>query len=173
VRRHFPELRRREYYAIFRAVLAKYVGRDDFRIVHVSIRETHVHFLVEASSKRALTLGMQSLTITLSKRLTGGLGKLFEQRYHEVPIRSARQARNAIAYVLNNWRRHRIDPFGQWPVDPYSSGVTFTGWSMPVSFTVPPEYEPLPVSPPCTSLLVSDWKQYGLIDPYERPGPLW
>ena len=173
VRKHFPELRRREYYAVIRAVLAKYVGRDDFRIVQVSIQETHIHFLIEATSKRALTLGMQSLTITLSVRLTGGLGKVFEQRYHLVPIGSARQARNALAYVLNNWRRHRIDVFGRWPVDPYSSGVTFTGWSRPVSFTLPPEYQPLPVSPTQTPLLDRDWKQYGLIDPYEVPGPLW
>jgi hypothetical protein len=29
------------------------------------------------------------------------------------------------------------------------------------------------VSPPRTALLKSDWQRFGLIDPYEMPGPLW
>ena len=170
-RRYFPEMRRRDYYTIIRRVLARYLGREDFRVVHGSIQQSHFHFLVEASNKRALTRAIQSLTIALSKALTGGRGKVFPERYHAVQIRSARQARNTLAYVLNNWRRHRADGASQAPVDPYSSGVTFGGWSEPVRFTVPPEYEPLPMSPARTSLLASDWRQYGLIDPFERPGP--
>ena len=171
-RRLHPEMRRRDYYAVIRKVLEHYLGRTDFRIVHGSIQNTHFHFLVEASNKRALTLGMQSLAIRLSHALTGGRGKVFEERYHAVQIRTARQARNTLAYVLNNWRRHRVWA-GDAPVDPYSSGVTFGGWSERVRFTLPAGYVPLPVSSPQTSLLRSDWKQYGLIDPFERPGPWW
>ncbi len=130
------------------------------------------HFLVEARNKRALTRGMQSLTIRLSLALTGGEGKVFEERYHSVQIRTARQARSSLAYVLNNWRRHRVWA-GDAPVDPYSSGVTFAGWSEWPRFTIPEGYVPLPMSPPQTSLLRCEWKQFGLIDPFERPGPLW
>jgi hypothetical protein len=115
---------------------------------------------------------MQSLTIRLSLALTGGRGKVFEQRYHAVQIRTARQARNTLAYVLNNWRRHCVWA-GDAPVDPYSSGVTFTGWSEQPRFRIPDGYLPLPMSPPQTSLLRSEWKQFGLIDPFERPGPWW
>ncbi len=172
-RRRFPELRRRDYYALIRKVLAHYLGRTDFRVVHGSIQDSHFHFLVEASDKQALSRGMQSLAIRLSKALSGGLGKVFPERYHAVQIRSARQARNTLAYVLNNWRRHRVDGASQAPVDPYSSGVTFTGWSTPMQFKLPREYEPLPVSSPRTSLLVSDWMQFGLLDPFEVPGPVW
>jgi hypothetical protein len=172
-RARFPELRRRDYYTIIRNVLATYLGREDFRVVHGSIQDTHFHFLIEATSKRALSRGAQSLAIRLSKALTGGRGKVFVERYHAVQIRTARQARTTLAYVLNNWRRHRADGMGQSPVDPYSSGVTFTGWSERFRLRLPVEYVPLSLSPPRTSLLVSDWKRYGLIDPYERPGPLW
>jgi REP element-mobilizing transposase RayT len=171
-RKLFPEMRRRDYYAIIRKTLEHYLGRTDFRVVHGSIQNTHFHFLVEASSKRALTLGMQSLTIRLSFALTGGHGKVFEERYHAVQIRTARQARNTLAYVLNNWRRHRVW-VGDAPVDPYSSGVTFTGWSERPQFSIPNGYLPLPMSPPQTSLLRSEWRQFGLIDPFERPGPWW
>lgn len=34
-------------------------------------------------------------------------------------------------------------------------------------------YDPLPVSPPKTSLLKFDWSEYGRIDPFECPGPFW
>ena len=80
------------------------------RVVHGSIQQSHFHFLVEASSKRALTRAIQSLTISLSKALTGGVGKVFPERYHAVQIRTARQARNRLAYVLNNRRGHPPDP---------------------------------------------------------------
>ncbi len=169
----FPDLRRRDYYATIRAVLERYLGRDDFRVTHGSVQNSHFHFLVEATSKRALSRGIQSLTIVLSKALTGGRGKVFEQRYHAVQVRSARQARNTLAYVLNNWRRHRADGASQAPVDPYSSGVSFEGWAERVCFALPAGYAPLPMSPPRTALLVREWKRYGLIDPFERPGPLW
>jgi putative transposase len=168
----FPELRRRDYYAIIRKVLEHYLGREDFRVVHGSIQNTHFHFLIEARSKRALTRGMQSLAIRLSLALTGGEGKVFDERYHSVQIRTPRQARNTLAYVLNNWRRHRVWA-GDAPVDPYSSGVTFSGWSKRPRFTIPDGYLPLPMSPPRTALLCSEWKQFGLIDPFERPGPFW
>ena len=37
---------------------------------------------------------------------------------------------------------------------------------------IPPGSDPLPVSAPRTGLLRGSWKFYGLIDPWERPGPL-
>ena len=55
--------------------------------------------------------------------------------------------------------------------DPYSSGISFDGWIGSPQFATP-AYELLDVKPPSTSLLRSDWKRCGLIDLFERPGPI-
>lgn len=170
--------RRREAYHVFRRVLAFYVGNPDFRVCHISIQQTHVHLIVEAANRRALSRGMQSFAIRAAHafhRDEGGCGKIFAYRYHASQIRSARYARHALAYVLNNWRRHREDfANGRMltaQLDAYSSAVSFRGWTM--TFRLPESYEPLAVSSPRTWLLREGWRRYGAIDPQECPGPLW
>jgi hypothetical protein len=47
---------------------------------------------------------------------------VFPDRYHERVLASPRQCRNAICYVLNNFRRHgedRVGPARQWKLDPH------------------------------------------------------
>ncbi len=170
-------LRRGRMYTRMRKVIVRYLGRDDFRIVHLSIQHDHVHLIVEAASKRALSRGMQSFTINVARAINAdhdSVGQVWEFRYHATQIRTARQARNTLAYVLNNWRRHRQDfangKLLSAKLDPYSSGLAFDGWTE--GFRVPADYTPLPVSPPSTRLLKVDWKRFGLVDPFEAPGPL-
>jgi hypothetical protein len=134
--------------------------------------------IVEASHKQALSRGMQSFAIRAARALNnewGSCDEVFLERYHASQITTARYARHALAYVLNNWRRHREDFANGREIaahlDPYSSGVSFDGWTM--KFGTHPNYNPLPVSPPKTRLLCDDWKPFGLIDPHECPGPLW
>ncbi|MEO7094560.1 MAG: hypothetical protein ABI175_14990 [Polyangiales bacterium] len=177
LRKRFPDLRTRDWYALIHAAMKHFLGREDFRIVHGSIQNTHLHFLTEAKNKRALTRGVQSLAIRLAQSLSlSGVGKVFADRYHAVQITTPRQARNALAYVLNNWRRHREDFGGgqrlRAPIDPYSTAVSFTDWSERPRYELPAGYVPLPASPPRTSLLRWEWKRYGLIDPFEVPGPI-
>jgi REP element-mobilizing transposase RayT len=172
------ELRRGEIYAVFRRVLVHYLGLADFRIVHISIQTNHLHMLVEAADAKALTEHMKSFATRAARALNkrqGSCGNVFAYRYYASQIKTARYARHALAYVLNNWRRHRQD----WEhaaaraakLDPYSSAVSFDGWTM--TFGPAKNYAPLPVSPPKTTLLRDDWRLYGLIDPWEVPGPLW
>jgi len=171
-------LRRGEFYRLLRKVLQHYYGRDDFRIVHISIQHTHLHLIVEASDERALSRGMQSFAIRTARAIhasEGGCGKIFRYRYHARQITTARYARHALSYVLNNWRRHGED-FGYTvrrgaALDPYSSAISFNGWTR--RFAKPANYDPLPVSPPMTSLLRFDWSEFGRIDPFECPGPFW
>jgi REP element-mobilizing transposase RayT len=170
-------MRRREMYELLHRVLERYLGRADFRIVHISIQHTHLHLLVEAADERALSRGMQSFAVTTVRAVhkTGGCGKFFRYRYHATQITTKRYARHALSYVLNNWRRHRED-FGYTvrrgaALDPYSSAISFTGWTR--RFARPAKYDPLPVSPPTTSLLGFGWSEYGRIDPFECPGPFW
>ena len=155
-------------------MLVRYLARTDFRIVHISIQRNHLHLLVEASDRRALARGMQSFAINAARAIQRAPGNVFAYRYHATQIKTPSQARNALAYVLNNWRRHREDVRSARTLaatlDPYASGLSFAGWTQRARFRVPDGYDPLPVSLPETPLLVFDWQRFGRIDPYEQPG---
>jgi REP element-mobilizing transposase RayT len=172
-----PRLRCGATYRAVRRVLVRYLGRADFRIVHVSIQHNHLHLLVEAQDRRALTRGMQSFAINAARAIQRGRGpgKVFAYRYHATQIKTPWHARHALAYVLNNWRRHREDVRSAKTLaaklDPYASGVSFAGWAQRTRFRARPGYELLPVSSPATSLLRFDWQMFGLIDLDEKPGP--
>jgi REP element-mobilizing transposase RayT len=124
--RYVRALRDRDLYHVFRRVLACYLAWPGFRIVHISIQINHLHLIVEAADREALTAGLKSFAIRCAKALhkrCGTSGKLFAFRYHDTQLTSPRQAHNAVTYVLNNWRRHHLDltPSGtiHWcPVDP-------------------------------------------------------
>src|SRR5262245_48804439 len=116
---------------------------------------------------------MQGFAISAAKRLNRELrrarGEVFPFRYHATAITRPAQARNALAYILNNWRRHRADAHARWIVDPYSSAPSFTGWSRPHGHA--PPREPLPVVSATAWLLTSGWRRAGPIDLDEIPGP--
>jgi REP element-mobilizing transposase RayT len=177
-----PELRQGKARGALRVVLGFMLDAADYRIVHVSIQNNHIHLIVEAANKRALQRGMQRFTIRAARALQVAFGwgrgvKVFPWRYHARPITTPRQARNTLAYVLNNWRRHREDVTNgpramKAGIDPYASGLSFDGWIGAPRFKIPDDFVPLPTSPPQTWLLQRGWRRHGLIDRYERPGPL-
>lgn len=173
-----PSLRQRCVYDAVRELMRKYVDRGDFRIVHISLQRNHLHLIVEATNRDGLRWGMASFAIRAARtinRMFGRRGKVFAHRYKAKAIRTRDYARNAIAYVLNNWRRHREDERGDeydrsLAFDPYSSGSTFVGWARNKrrrGDKLDKTFKPLPVSAPRTSLLKIDWTWYGLVDPYE------
>jgi len=173
-----PRLRQRDTYRAIRRTLESYQGRDDFRVVHVSIQHNHLHLLVEADNRRVLSRAMQSFAINMARAINQSFkswGKVFAYRYHATQIQTPFHARHALAYVLNNWRRHREDRASvrtlEARLDPYASGMAFAGWVGVERFACPAGYVPLPVSPPRTTLLESEWSQCGLIDLFETPGP--
>ncbi len=176
-------LRRRNIYAAVRAsLIARGVsGADDggFRVVHVSIQHNHVHLLVEAGSKQALSNGMRVLTITLARAINSSLGrsgKVFAFRYHATTITTPAQTRNALAYVLNNWRRHREDVLRpgseNMMVDPYSTAISFRGWRVGTELGAPADDDPLPSAEPATWFLRVGWRAHGELDAREVPGRL-
>jgi len=178
VRRDVGRLRKGRVLRALRRALLVVAGShfERFRIVHMSIQHNHLHLLVEAAHKEALSHGMQSFGISAARainRVQGRAGKVFAFRYHATALTSRRQTRHALAYVLNNWRRHREDLEGvkqrRALVDPYSSGVLFDGWSVG-PFRVPDDFVPLGVKPAQTWLLREGWRMYGAIDPREVPG---
>jgi len=179
-------LRRRAlYHAIREATLVAARNSEQFRIVHLSIQQTHIHLLVEAQHRSALSRGMQGFKISAAKQINAAVskgrderrrGQVFADRYHAEVIRVPRQARHALAYVLNNWRKHREDrgPRSRtWLVDPFSTGWSFNGWRQLEGkltlWPVPESYLPMFVWLPRTWLLTEGWRRHGLIDGHEVP----
>ena len=187
VEKALGRLRRMDIYRAVRGATLVVASREDFRIVHLSIQGTHLHLLVEANGRTALSRGMQGFTISAAKRMNAMVvrvdpetdevrrrkGKVFSDRYHAEVITNRRQARHALAYVLNNWRKHREDAGSDARVDRFSSGIAFRGWAAHADpefrFTVPAGYEPLVVWEPRTWLLSTGWMKYGRIDFFEVP----
>jgi hypothetical protein len=100
-------------------------------------------------------------------------GPVLFGRYHLRALRTPREVRNALAYVLLNVRKHWRQRTGTPPpvrLDVASSGAWFDGWKRsPPTVERPGLRE---VARPRVWLLVKGWRQHGLIDPAETPGPL-
>ena len=97
-----------------------------------------------------------------------GLGQS-KVSYHLHVLRTVREVRNAIGYVLNNARRH-LTRAGRAPartaqVDPASSGAWFLGWRPGVP--LPRAIGPPPVARAMTWLARVGWRRLGLLDPAE------
>jgi REP element-mobilizing transposase RayT len=158
------------YQACWQAMKRVY-GREDFRIVDITLQHGHIHLTVEAENRRALSRGMQAFKISAARRLNRAAkrkGIVFPERYHENRITCPTQARNARAYVMLNWRRHGEDRGVSWRLDPFSSAISFPGW-VGGAFRIPAGYDALPVRPPRTWLLSQCWKKQPL-DYREVPG---
>jgi REP element-mobilizing transposase RayT len=179
-------LRRRCAYRAVREATLTTARREEFRIVHLSIQRTHVHLLVEARDKCTLASGMQGFQISAAKHLNAAISKgregprrrgaVFPDRYHAVIIRSPRQARHALRYVLGNWRRHQEDlvaPMSSWAIDWFSSAAMFPDWKEygdeGFLWRGPDTYEPLMVYRPRTWLLREGWKKSGEISCRDVP----
>jgi REP element-mobilizing transposase RayT len=169
-------MRRRNIYRAVRAASITAALRGRFRIVHISIQQTHVHLLIEADNKLALARGMLGFQISAARNINTALGenklrrrgRVFVGRYHLVVIESPTQARHALSYVLNNWRKHREDLGAAtrgWKIDWFSSAAMFPGWRElrddNALCEVHKDYEPLVVVPPRSWLLREGWMRGG------------
>ena len=177
-RRDVPRLRRGKTYPAIRRALERTLAKTAFRVVHTSIQRNHLHFLIEADHAQALSHGMRSLAISAARainRVLGRKGRVFAYRYHATAISSPRQMRNALAYVLNNWRRHDEDESSEAAhraaLDPYSTAIHFRGWREGV-FALPAGFESLPSAVPETWLLRVGWERHGPISAWSVPGAL-
>jgi len=147
--------------------------RGRFRLVHYSIQGDHVHMIVEASSARDLACGLKAIAARFARgvnRVFHRAGRVLADRCHVHVLRTPREVRNAIAYVLLNARRHIAKQGRALPrissIDPASSGRWFAGWRTPS----PPHRDPSAVAPPRTWLLGIGWRRRGLIRSDEVPG---
>ena len=188
VDRAVGQLRRRRAYQAFRRALRTSLARTDFAVVQASIQREHIHLIVEAHDEVALSKGMQGLQIAAARYLNGAVsiergtprrGRVFVDRYHARILKTPREVRNALAYVLNNWRHHREDGGMEsmfWEIDPFSTARSFVGWHDLADPDTPRDgldgLERLPCAPSRTWLMNVGWQRHGLIRVGSVPGPV-
>jgi REP element-mobilizing transposase RayT len=156
--------------AIGHVIRTMKVVREDFRIVEFSIQTNHIHLIVEADDDKALSSAVRSFEARVSKLLNHHVlrrkrGKVWGDRYFRVDLTSPKQARHALAYVLQNGHRHGVVAPGV--KDPVSSAR----WS--TRYVTRPELarETSLTSPSRTYLLNVLWERPwpGAISPSEIP----
>ena len=149
-------------------------GREDFRINHYSIQDDHVHLIVEADDQDALGRGMKSVNARIARcaqRVFKIKGRVISGRYHAHVLRTPTEVFRAIAYVLMNVRKHwsqKRNEAHPAPIDAFSSARWFDGFDRMLPADRTGECE---VARPCSWLLATGWKCFGLIDPRMVPGP--
>jgi hypothetical protein len=136
-----------------------------FRVLHFSVQADHLHLVVEADEPPRFERGVRGLAIRVAKavnRALGRRGRVWADRYHAHPLRTPREVRNALVYVLNNFRKHVRGARG---LDPRSSARWFDGWRQRLGRV----RDHSPVADPRTWLARVGWRRGGLIDVEECP----
>ncbi len=120
--------RSRRSFRVLRRAFAAGGDRFGLRLCEFSVQGNHLHLVVEATDRRALSRGMQGLSIRIARglnRLMGRQGRVLADRYHARILRTPTEVRRALAYVLGNRDVHR----SRWgkprtgTLDPYSSAA--------------------------------------------------
>ena len=133
------------------------------RVLQFSVQQDHVHLLLEADTPTGFDRGVRGLVIRVAKavnRALGTHGRVWGDRFHSHILRTPREVRNALVYVLNNWRKHVRTAEG---LDPRSSARWFGGWRNVVPMDSPP------VAVARTWLARVGWRRHGEIGLDERP----
>jgi len=158
-------LRRGEAHAALVRALSR-ASKAWFRVFVYSVQSDHIHLVVEADGRTALIRGVQGLAVRCAKAVNRALGRkgaVWDHRYHARRLRTPREVRTALVYVLLNFRKHLRAAPG---IDPCSSGAWFDGWVRPPK----PPPGPPPVAPARTWLARTGWRRAGgPIDPAESP----
>jgi putative transposase len=147
-------------------------SRRWFRVVEFGVQDNHLHLLVEADDKTSLTRGMIGLTVRLARafnRVLTRRGSVWSERFHARALRTPREVRHCLVYVLMNRKKHAPSSAFGAKLDPCSSARWFTGWKRPPASGPPRSTDVPPVVPPRTWLLRVGWQRHGLIATSESP----
>jgi REP element-mobilizing transposase RayT len=162
VRAGLPSLRGQLEQVVLLGAFRSGCERFGFRLVHFAVLGSHMHYVVEAGGRRSLTAGLRGLHVRVARRLNrlwGRRGSVFPDRFHERILRSPREVRAGLSYVLHNAQKHGVR---QRPGEPdrCSSGRWFDGWRDARPATGPVA---CPVARERTWLLTTGWRRRGLL----------
>jgi len=133
--------------------------------VHFSVQSDHLHLIVEAADKEAMSRGVWGLAVRLARavnRALGRRGSVWGDRYHVRALRTPREVRSALVCVLQNFRKHLRGVTG---LDPCSSAPWFDGFRA----REPVDHKESVVVGARTWLLRLGWRRRGLIGLVEAP----
>jgi putative transposase len=151
-----------------------------FCIVQFSVQADHLHLIVEAVDRGALSGGVRGLEVSLARRLNRLLfrrGRCWSDRWHQRALKTPRAVRRALVYVLANFKKHGESV--QAPIDPCSSGPYFPEYVEcrgKAPLELQPKLIPLqfrregpPTREPTSWLLRIGWLRWGQISFCEAP----
>ena len=124
-----------------------------------------MHLIVEAHDKATLSRGMLGLNVRVARAINRVLrahGRVWSERYHSHELRTPREVRNALVYVLMNAKKHGVRLRG---VDRFSSAPWFDGFAGEVMLLT----DARPVAAARTWLAGVGWRRCGLIRIDETP----
>ena len=174
--RRVGSLRQQRIFETLREIF-RHPNVPGFHVCEFSIQSDHVHLVVEAIHRKAFSSGMRSLGIRCGLRLNKLFGrrkgKVVRDRYHRRDLFTASQVRHVLRYVLLNGHKHGVVAEGA--LDPFSSARSFDGWLVlyELDENMQPRATGDPIGPrgrpvvPWTKLLAEDWRELGLISPWE------
>jgi REP element-mobilizing transposase RayT len=166
IRSGLPRLRCERARAALERAFSAGCERFGFMLAHYSIQTTHLHLIAEARDRRALSRGMQGLLVRAARalnRVWARKGSVFSDRHHARALRSPREVRRALMYVLHNARHHGLRVVG---VDAFSSGPWFDGWTHRMIASK----RASPLAAAKTWLLRLGWRRHGLLGVNATPG---
>lgn len=124
-------LRSQRCFGPIRAALERALRRENFRVVHFSVQHNHIHLIVEADHRRAMSNGLRALISRIARDLNVVMhtrGRRFDDRYHEHILRTPSEVRNALRYVLGNRAVH----LARWGRDAQPHDDPFSSIAVPV-----------------------------------------
>jgi hypothetical protein len=98
-------------------------------------------------------------------------GSVFADRYHDRILKSPREVRNCIRYVLANGKKHAAvgrEVLVPQAIDVYTSAPWFDGFRERITVRGI-EAIPRPVTHARTWMLTKGWRQHGLLSVHEMP----
>jgi putative transposase len=119
-----PSLRRVQAFRRIEDAFVAGKERFGFRVTHCSVQNNHLHLIAEAEDRVSLARGMKGLEVRIARGVNRALrrrGPLFAERYHAHVLKTPREVRHAIDYVLANCFRHAGREVGEYDLDRLSS----------------------------------------------------
>ena len=151
-----PSLRSARVFAAVRDAIGL-ASNGRFRVIHFSVQSDHVHTILEADDRGALSDSTRGLVVRVARavnRALGRTGPVWGDRYHARELRTPAETRTTLLYVVQNWKKHIRGATG---IDGCSSGPWFDGWSKPPLSPTGPS----PVQRAHTWLAATGWRERG------------